>query len=417
MDKATSSPALSAESPKAIRVLMVVRLFIPWVGGMEQQAHKLALALKARDIDVKIVTGWWFRQTRRKESIDGIPVFRNFTSWECFGIKGLRKIGGYLYIVSLMVHLWRRRCEYDLIHVHGLSYHTFTAVLMGRWLGRPVVVKLANSGPASDIAKMRSGQHLALSRYLLPTALRADRFVALNGLIVRELVEAGVPAAQIEEIPNGVPTAGIAPKSNYSLHRPARLLFVGRLHPQKGLDVLLKALRRLQDEGTEVGLTLVGDGPQKSQLEDLARALGIRPHVKFAGESGHVPDYLRDADVFVLPSRAEGVSNSLLEAMAQGLPVVVSGIPGNAEVVDDEKTGIVFHPDDVSSLAARLQSLLQDQTLRQKIGDAARRGIDARYTIGRIAERYIGVYQGLLSQGAHPQADRSRLRRGLAYPN
>jgi glycosyltransferase involved in cell wall biosynthesis len=139
--------------------------------------------------------------------------------------------------------------------------------------------------------------------------------------------------------------------------------------------------------------------------------------VKFAGERSDVQDYLRDADVFVLPSKAEGISNALLEAMAQGLPVVVSDIPGNAEVVDDEKTGIVFHRDDVSSLAARLQSLLQDQALRQELGDAARREIDARYAIGRIAERYIGVYQGLLSRGAHPQADRGRLRRGLAYPN
>ena len=77
----------------------------------------------------------------------------------------------------------------------------------------------------------------------------------------------------------------------------------------------------------------------------------------------------------------------------------------------------MFRPDDVSSLAAGLQLLLKDQTLRQEIGDAARREIDGRYAIGRIAERYIGVYQGLLSQGAHPQADRGQLRRGLAYPN
>jgi glycosyltransferase involved in cell wall biosynthesis len=417
MYKATSSPSVSTESPKAIRVLMVVRLFIPWVGGMERQAHKLALALKERGIDVKIATGWWFRGTRRKESIDDIPVFRNFTLWECFGIKGLRKLGGYLYIVSLMVHLWHRRVHYDVIHVHGLSYHTFATVLAGRWLGRPVIVKLANSGPASDIAKMRSGQQLALSRYLLPAALRADCFAALNRLIVRELIEAGVPAARIAEIPNGVSTAGVAPKTDYSLHHPVRLVFVGRLHPQKGLEVLLKALRRLRDDGSEVGVTLVGDGPQKMQLKNLASELGIRPHVKFAGESSDVQDYLRDADVFVLPSKAEGISNALLEAMAQGLPVVVSDIPGNAEVVDDEKTGIVFHRDDVSSLAARLQSLLQDQALRQELGDAARREIDARYAIGRIAERYIGVYQGLLSRGAHPQADRGRLRRGLAYPN
>lgn len=418
MDKATDADAPGAP-PESMRVLMVVRLFHPWVGGMERQVHKLALALRARDIDVKIVTGWWFRGTPRRESIGGIPVFRNFTLWECFGIKGLRKLGGYLYIASLMAYILRHGSEFDVIHIHGLSYHAFAAVVAGHWRGRPIVVKLANSGPASDIAKMRSSQHLALCRLMLPAALSADCFIALNKLIVNELAEAGVPRARIQEIPNGVPVEGVAPKSDYTLQRPARLLFVGRLHPQKGLDMLLRALRRICDEcgnGT-CRLTLLGDGPQKSELEALAASLGISAQVEFAGESTQVQDYYRKADIFVLPSKAEGISNSLLEAMSQGLPSAVSDIPGNADVVDDKVNGVLFKPDDEASLAARIRELLENEGLRERIGKAARREIESRFGIGRIAEQYGRLYQTLVSGTGNLKAGKGSFGRRFVYPN
>jgi glycosyltransferase involved in cell wall biosynthesis len=183
---------------------MVIRLFSPWVGGTQTQALRLARALRDRGVDVRFVTGRWFRGTPREETIDGVPVFRNHTLWEGFGIRGARKFGGYLYLLTLWWHLWRRRDTYDVIHVHGLSYHTFAAVIAGGRLGKPTLTKLANSGSASDIRKMRSDQHLALSRWMLPAALRCDRFVALTETVQRELEEAGVSGARITRIPNGI---------------------------------------------------------------------------------------------------------------------------------------------------------------------------------------------------------------------
>ena len=162
------------------RVVMVVRLYHPWVGGTERQAHKLSKQLLARGCRLEVVTGWWFRGTRQREVIDTVPVFRNQTLWEFFGIRGLRKFGGYLYILTLLWYLWRCRAHYDVIHVHGLNYHTFAASIAGRRLGKPTIVKLANSGPASDIVKMREDRQLALARFMLPRALQCDLFVALN---------------------------------------------------------------------------------------------------------------------------------------------------------------------------------------------------------------------------------------------
>ena len=379
----------------AHRVLMVVRLFHPWVGGTERQAHKLARALIERGSDVRVVTGRWFRGTARREVIDGVPVFRNHTLWECFGIRGLRKFGGYLYIATLLAHLWRHRNSYDVIHVHGLNYHTATAVLAGRRLGKPVIAKLANSGPASDVRKMRESRQLALARFLLPTALRCDRFVALNPDVVAELTAAGVPPDRIVAVPNGVETDH-GPRSDHRLHDPACVLYVGRLHPQKGLDTLLHAFAALRrDLDRPVVLRIVGDGPLRDDLVGLAERLGIAAAVDFVGQRDDVRSYLDGADAFVLPSRAEGLSNALLEAMAAGVPPVVSDIPGNRDVVDDGRAGLVVAVDDVAALAVALARVLADAALRAALGAGARRTVERTYALDSVAARYTALYSAL----------------------
>lgn len=392
---------------------MVVRLFYPWVGGTERQAHKLAMKLAKKNIRVELVTGWWFWGTPQRETIDGIPLFRNLTLWEFFGIRGLRKMGGYLYILSLLWYLWRRQADYDLVHVHGLNYHTFTAVLAGRWLKRKTLTKLANSGRASDVTRMRQNQKLALTQYMLPTALKCDCFVALNKEVVKELTKAGVPAHKIVELANGVEIDQITARSGYALHNPVRLVYVGRLHAQKGLDILLRACQQLrQQQGVgPICLQLVGDGPLKNELQQQAKQLGIREQVDFVGQTNHeqVLEYLRRADIFVLPSRAEGISNALLEAMASGLPVVVSNVPGNVDVIENRKNGLLFEVDDADSLAMNLNSLLGQPDLRAQLGRLARRTVESHYSLDYVADRYIALYQTLLSTNINYQREQMKV--------
>jgi glycosyltransferase involved in cell wall biosynthesis len=381
-----------------LRVVMVVRLFFPWIGGTERQAHRLAQQLVKQGVEVRVVTGRWFRGTPRRETVDGIEVFRNHGLWEFLGIKGLRKLGGYLYILTLVWHLWRTRHGYDVIHVHALNYHTFAAVLAGRLTRRPVIVKIANSGFGSDIEKMKTGQQLALSHLMLPTALRSDRFVAVNRTIVGELVAVGVPTTRIIRIPNGVDISRSKKERTYELHDPVRLTFVGRLHEQKGVDVLLQALRQLRERrpGVRLCLRLVGDGPSKAELVAIADRNEIAEDVEFLGDRDDVAELLEESDIFVLPSRAEGLSNALLEAMSGGLPVVVSNIPGNDDVIEHEDNGLLFTSDDPTSLTSELMRLLDDMQLRQAIGRRARVRVQERYGLDVVAQQYARLYHELL---------------------
>lgn len=390
----SANGSASVDEVASPRVVMVVRLFHPWVGGTERQAQKLAKKLTEDGIDVQISTGRWFRGTKSWEAIDGVPVFRNSTLWEFFGLRGFRKFGGYLYMLTLLWHLWRRRNTYDIIHVHGLNYHTAIAVIAGRLLHRPVIVKLANSGPASDIDRMRQGRQLALSRFLLPTALRSDRFVALNPAVIGELMDAGVGRDRIVEIPNGVETTSLEPTRTAGT---IRVTYIGRLHHQKGLDTLLRAaaIVKQQSPSLQFDLTLVGDGPARAGLKKLAEGLGVP--VRFTGTTVDVAGELATAAVFVLPSQAEGLSNSLLEAMATKHAVVVSAIPGNLAVVTDGHNGLVFTPGNEQELATVLQRLLVDDQLRETLGANAVATVDRLYRLDVVAARYRNLYLELLA--------------------
>ncbi len=386
------------------RVMMVVRLFAPWVGGTERQAQRLATALAGMGVDVCVATGRWFRGTPGSEIIGGVRVVRNHTLWEFFGIRGLRKLGGYLYMVTLAWLLWRERKRYDIIHVHGLNYHTAVSTLVGRRLGKPVVAKLANSGPDSDIAKMRESQQLAGTRVLLPAALRCDRFVALNTAIVQELSDVGVDRNRIVQIPNGV-------DDTQALHRdithpgPLRVVFVGRIHEQKDLPTLVRSVGLIESERPGlVDVRLVGEGPLRDALERQVAAEGLSGRIHFVGASDDVFGYLESSDVFVLPSRAEGLSNALLEAMVAGLPSVASKIPGNVDVIDDGRTGILVAPGDQRALADALTRLADQPDVRRRLGEAARREASERYGLDTIASRYLSLYREML---LHPCITRS----------
>lgn len=383
----------------APRVMMVSRLFRPWIGGTERQAERLSAALVRQGRDVQLLTGRWDRRTRRHEVFDAVPVTRHTTGAHLHGIPGFGTVGGYLYVASLCWRLWRRRDSYDVIHVHGLNYHAAACVLMGQRLGKPILVKLANSGTASDLAKMREDRQLRGASRMLGTALQADRFVALTRRIADELEAAGVDPGRVVEIPNGVTVPPSRPDREERGSSPVTVVYAGRLHRQKGLDTLLGALQILQRrQPGAIRLRLVGGGPEAAALTRLAVELGIAGQVTFTGELDDVTSELQRADAFVLPSLAEGLSNALLEAMAAGLAVVASDIPGNAAVVDHGRTGLLVPAGDARALASTLEAVAADADLRDHLGARARSAVADRYGLDRIAERYGQLYDELTTE-------------------
>jgi glycosyltransferase involved in cell wall biosynthesis len=176
------------------------------------------------------------------------------------------------------------------------------------------------------------------------------------------------------------------------------VVFVGRLHPQKGLATLLDAVGLIDRRAPGVlRVTMIGEGPDRASLEAHVRRSGLERCVELPGERDDVRPDLRGADVFVLPSHAEGLSNALLEAMAHGLPVVVSNVPGNVDVVRDDLNGIVFPAGDAVALADCLERLVADEATRARLGKAARATVEAEYDLDVVVGSYVALYEELTS--------------------
>jgi len=179
---------------------------------------------------------------------------------------------------------------------------------------------------------------------------------------------------RLDLLPNPLPGGLNLNSASQASEREPELLAVARLVPQKGLDLLIRAFASLH-ESVRSGwrIVLVGDGPERGALEALAQQQGIRDQVVFEGFQSNPLRYMQRASIFTLPSRFEGMPNALLEAMAAGLPSVVSDAsPGPLEMVCDGRQGLVVPNENIEALAAALQQLMRDQRLRERMGMEAR---------------------------------------------
>ena len=217
--------------------------------------------------------------------------------------------------------------------------------------------------------------------------------VVANSKGLRDLALAFDSRVEIPIIANGVELERYAVSSrDWS---PPRLLSVGRLVHQKGLDLAIRALANLKEMEWE--WHIAGDGGQMDKLKSLASELGIAHRVIFHGwqsREGLVECYKR-SNLFLFPSRHEGMPNVVLEAMASGLPIIASRIAGNEELVVDGETGILFPSEDVDLLCAALKKLLNDSALRQRMGDASRRRVEEHYSWENTAKQYAHLLENV----------------------
>jgi glycosyltransferase involved in cell wall biosynthesis len=320
-----------------------------------------------------------------------------------FNRKGLRRFGLCAFMLRAYAYLHRHRQEYDIVHAHSAKITGFVGVLAGRRLKKKNIIKVMNSGLQNDVLLFRQDKTIPGARWMADYLVHCDRAVTLNPLAYDELLALGFRPDQIEMIPNGVEAADIAPKAGYASDGIVRAAFAGRLDRPKGLDVLLEAVRilSLQERASPCQLVVLGKGPLRQALEQLAAAMGITDRVQFMGEVNDVPSHLIKADMFVLPSRAEGISNALLEAMAAGLPCVVTDIPGNNTLIRHDQNGLLVDRDDAASLARAIRQLADDGALRERLGRSARRTVEEQFDIRSIARRYIDLYQRLLHAPQH----------------
>ena len=230
----------------------------------------------------------------------------------------------------------------------------------------------------------------------------ADR-VVVNAETLRPQGRAG---SRTELIPSGVDTERFRPRDG-ELARAKALLglseqqrvvgTVGRLEGRKGTATLMEAFAKLERHA-DAALVVVGDGPLRAELDALAVRLGIADRVRMLGDRPDVRDLLAAFDVFVLPSRTEGMSNALLEAMAMARPIVATAVGGTPEVLAGDTTGVLVPADDPSTMAGAVTRLLDEPELAARVGAAARRRVEEHYGVAAMVRRLEAVYAAVATE-------------------
>lgn len=248
-----------------------------------------------------------------------------------------------------------------------------------------------------------------------------SRFVAVSRDLERYLVEhVGIAPSRVVHLCNGVDTDRFRPRRvddrlpvgcPFDRARHWLVGSVGRLDPVKDQANLARAFAaalRIEPTARErMRLVLAGEGPSRADLERSADALGIRPLVWFAGERADVPDLMRQFDCFVLPSLGEGISNTILEAMACGVPVIATRVGGNSELVSDGYTGALVERGDPESLARRILAYHRDPALARRHGTTARQRAVRVFGLQGMVDRYQELYSSALHACGHARPPRA----------
>jgi sugar transferase (PEP-CTERM/EpsH1 system associated) len=303
--------------------------------------------------------------------------------------------------LAMYGRVWRtlRRLRPQIVHTRNLGTIDLQWVAWAAGVGHRVHGE--HGWEAADPLG-RDPRQLRIRRACRPVI---QRYVPMSRDLARWLQQdVGVAAGRIRQLYNGVDTQRFTPLPADSGRAagPLTIGTVGRLDPVKNQVKLLEAfaalLGRDSSRAAMMRLLIVGDGPLREQLQQRAADLGLGVHVQFTGARDDTPDQLRSMDVFVLPSVNEGISNTILEAMATGLPVVAGRVGGNPELVQDGVTGRLYDPARQGALEQALEPYIDDRELRRSHGAAGRARVLEEFGLDTMIQRYLDLYDELLNR-------------------
>ena len=354
-----------------MRILITTGIFPPDIGGPATYVPTIAKALTERGHQVTVLTTSEPENLRWDDSIHPFRVFR---------INRRQKI--WLRSLKCVAKMLRLGRTADVIYANGIYFETAIA---NKFLRKPLVMKIVGDeawersvrkGWTKDNfedfqQRCQSWQAELLKRHRSWIVRQADKVIVPSQYLANWVVKWGVPPERIAVIYNAVEIPdGVKPLS-VPLKTPVKAVTAGRLIPLKRVDGLLEALREIP----ELGLVVVGDGPERPQLERMAQELGVSDRVYFAGQRSKEETLalMSACDFFVLNSTHEGLPHVVLEAMALGLPVVATAVGGIPEVVRDGETGVLIYSEDM--LGKVLRALSIDKELKQRLVERARRWV------------------------------------------
>ena len=354
------------------------------VGGAEIFVYLVIPELKRRGWDIRLIT---------------IVADHNLSSLlEKHGIDVLSlsaKSKNDLSVWRKLQHIWKRS-KPKILHTH--LYH---AGILGRLVGKSIGIPLVfchQAGPENNRPLMRTiidfiTSHL-VDQYVVPC--KAVKLI-LNS---REKV----PLEKIDCIPYGIqPPSDRYLKSNESWKKfsePVRLIAVGRLVPEKAQGVMIDAVNILAMRNYKLSLSILGDGPLRTELETHINQTNLAASVFLLGHQNNPYEWLQRADIFVLTSLWEGLSVALMEAMAIGLPVIATATGGTPELITHLQNGYLIPPNSPEALADAIEFLIHHPDVAKQMGENARKHISENYTIPRIVDQLERYYWKKLEEKA-----------------
>ncbi len=288
-----------------------------------------------------------------------------------------------------------------ILQTHGARSNFYGRV--AGWLaGVPVVISTAHNSIADyEVSRLK--------RWIYATALRATlplakRIICVSDAIRRDVVEDDPAAAGLAEtVHNGVerrsfqkPVDRTNVRREFGLADGPLLVMVARLTQPKGHCDLIEALALLRDRWPQLQCVCVGDGELRQSLEALAAARGLSSICRFVGSRDDVTEFYAAADMVVLPSHSEGFPFVILEAMAMGKAVIATSVNGVPEVIEHTKTGLLVKAHDVAGLAGAIEFLLEHPDRAMQLGNAGRAVVQAQFTVDRMVEKTVAVFDAAL---------------------
>jgi glycosyltransferase involved in cell wall biosynthesis len=411
-------------SLRPFKLALVTRRYPPSIGGAEKVLSYLAAALASLGAEVTVVTS----QVPRSEPaplgempMEEVSPVMPEQMPGCGALRivrletsRLRFWGTWLYMRNL--RRWFRENPVDLAYVSMLKHDAYAVIGVSQDAGFPVILRPEGAGATGDVAWQSWGN---FGRLIGLRCRQAAAFIAISPAIEMELEEAwrtgtlrsswlvkrsrrASALPRIVAIPNGVPVPQRAWSSRADWQDMPRAVFLGRLAPEKGLDTLIQAWPLVRQKHPNARLILVGVGSERANLETavqrLALTVGTGQNVEFAGTVFDSTTALRKADLFVLPSREEGMSIALLEAMALGVPLVASAIPGNSRLVTDCVEGRLAPPDDSGTLARIILEQWENYDRAIEMGCAARSRVEREFSIQAVARKHLALFHEIAAE-------------------
>ena len=376
-----------------LQVVIVIPEYPPILGGAEMHGAQLSAALARRGHQVMVLTTSLVAGTRSLPSSLAGPVLCELASVDHQRWFALRC--GW--------KLWRERRKYSIVQFFHAGLHTLVGMVVAAALRKRVIVMLAGTGQAQCLQQTWLGRfELQLFRRL------ADRVFILNSAMYEELIALGFSGTKLANLTCGVDPVALGPASPEDGKRLRRkwgvppdatvVTTICRFVREKRIDTIIDAFAQVHRSESRVILMLGGDGPEYDSLNTQVKHLGLTDVTRFLGplSKEQVAEVLRLTDVYMLVSSSEGIPLALMEAMAVGLPSIVSDIPGTEALVQTDREGYRIKAGDTQAIANTLNKLLQDVPLRQRLGADARQKILQGYTLDIIAAQHEQVYRDVM---------------------